>query len=241
LLEPAFAIEKDPNHIFDMNEAEDVVQVAAINRNARTLRGGENTHHLIEIRFHGERVYVRARNHDFAHLNLSKLHGAENEFFFAGGDQAAFTGLLNLDLEFLGGMRNAVNLSGGNSQGLHNRAGNPVEKMDGPAKSAQEPPEGHGYQQGHALGTGEADSLGNQFPDDYVQCAEESKCTGQCNGMSSESGVGSKIGRPDGLKHFCKRSFAERTNRQARKGDAELHDGNDTMQIAEDRFDNART
>src|SRR5229473_1606897 len=241
LLEPAFAIEKDPNHIFDMNEAEDVVRIAAIDRNARTLRGGENTHHFIQIRFHGEHVYVRARNHYFAHLNLSKFHGAENELFFAGRDQAAFTGLLNLNLEFLGGMRNTVNLRGSNSQGLHNRARYAVEQMDGPAKSPQEPAKGHGHQQGHALGAGQADGLGNQFPDDYVQCAEESKCAGERDGMSEERGTCSKSSGPNGLKHFCKRSFAERTNRQARKGDAELHAGNDTMQIAEERFDNART
>ncbi len=47
LLEPAFAVEKDPNHVFDMNKAEDVVRIAAIDRNARTLCRGENTHHLI--------------------------------------------------------------------------------------------------------------------------------------------------------------------------------------------------
>jgi len=90
-------------------------------------------------------------------------------------------------------MRNTVNLRGSNSQGLHNRARYTVEQMDGPAKSAQEPAEGHRHQQCHALGTGQADGLGNQFPDDYVQRAEESKCAGECDGMGNERGVGSKV------------------------------------------------
>src|SRR5713226_3848115 len=112
--------------------------------------------------------------------------------------------------------------------------------MDGPVKSAQEPAEGHGNQQGHALGAGQADRLGNQFPDDYVQCAQEGKCAGECDGMGEERGVRPKSGGPNGLKYFCKRGFAERTNRQASEGDAKLYAGNDTWQIAVKHFDNAR-
>ena len=79
-------------------------------------------------------------------------------------------------------------------------------------KSAQEPAEGHGHQQGHALGAGQADGLGNQFPDNYVQCAEEGKCAGECDGMGEERGVRPKSGGPNGLKYFCKRGFSERTD-----------------------------
>src|SRR5258708_22786199 len=141
------------------------------------------------MRVEGEGVYVRAWRDYVAHLDLSKFHGAENELFFTGRDQAAFTGLLNLDLEFFGGVRNTVNLRGSNSQGLHNRARYAVEQMDCPAKSAQEPAEGHGNQQGHALGTGQADGFRDEFPNDHVQCAQESKCAGKCDGMSEERGA----------------------------------------------------
>jgi len=79
-----FAIEKDPYHVLDMYEAEDVVWRAAVNRDPRTLGCCENSHHFVQVGFHGKRVYVRPRHHNLPHLDLREFHGAQNEFFFAG-------------------------------------------------------------------------------------------------------------------------------------------------------------
>ena len=106
----AFAIEQHPQHVFDMHEAEDVIFRSAIYRNARALRGGEGAHHFIEGRFHRQGVHVRPWHHDFAHLHLGQFDGADDKFFFAGGQQASLTRLLNLNLQFLGGVRHAVAL-----------------------------------------------------------------------------------------------------------------------------------
>ncbi len=100
-----------------MHEAEDVVRRAAVNRDPRTLRCCENSHHFVQAGFHGKRVYVRPRHHNLPYLDLREFHGAQNEFFFAGRYQSAFAGLLNafagllnLDLELFGRMRNTMNL-----------------------------------------------------------------------------------------------------------------------------------
>ena len=79
----ARAIEQQPDHVLDVNEAEDVVERAFVNGNARALRGGEHAHGFFEARLGGQRVHVRARHHHFAHLHLAQLHRVLNEFRFA--------------------------------------------------------------------------------------------------------------------------------------------------------------
>src|SRR5271154_7216773 len=82
--ESAFAIEKRPQHIFDVHEAENVILRATVHGNARALRGGKGAHHFVERGLDGKRVHVRARNHDFANLDLANFDSAENKLFFAG-------------------------------------------------------------------------------------------------------------------------------------------------------------
>src|SRR5207302_1879187 len=60
--ETALAIEKDPHHVFDMHETNNVIQGAAINREPRALRRGEGAHHVIEAGLDGKRMHVRLRN-----------------------------------------------------------------------------------------------------------------------------------------------------------------------------------
>ena len=91
-----------------MNEAEDVVLGFPIDRNAGTLRGGERAHHFVQRGFDGERVHIRARDHNFANLELAQLDRAEDELLFPGSEQAAFARLLDLDLELFGGVSDAV-------------------------------------------------------------------------------------------------------------------------------------
>src|SRR5713226_6294788 len=227
--EAAFAIKKDPYHVLDMNKAEDLVRRAAIDRDPRTLGCCENSHHLVQIGFHGKGVYVRPRHHYLPHLNLSKFHGAENKLFFTGSDQSALAGLLDLKLELFGRMRNTVHLRRSHAQGLHDRTRYSVEQMNGPVKSVQEPLKRHGNQQCHALGTGQAERFGNQFPDYNVQGAQEGKRAGERDGMSEENGVRSQTAGPNRLNHFRERGFAKRAERQAGKRDAKLHARNDAV------------
>src|SRR5271156_1044902 len=99
----ARAIEEDPDHVFYMDEAEDVVERAFVHGNAGALRGGEHGHGVFESGGGGEGVDVRARDHDFAGLNLAELHRGLNEFYFGGGKQAAVAGLLDHYLQLFRG------------------------------------------------------------------------------------------------------------------------------------------
>src|SRR5258708_2963142 len=85
-----------------------MVHRAPINRDARTLRGGKNFHDFVERRFHWEGVHVRTGDHDFPDLQLTQLDGTENKLLFPDGEQSPFAGLLNLNLQLLRGMGNAV-------------------------------------------------------------------------------------------------------------------------------------
>ena len=91
----AGAIEEDPDHIFDMDEAEDVIERAFVHGDARALGGGEHGHGVFESGGGGERVNVGARDHDFAGLDLAEFHCGLNEFYFGGGEQAAVSCLLD--------------------------------------------------------------------------------------------------------------------------------------------------
>src|SRR5271155_1000398 len=99
----AGAIEQDPDHVFYMDEAEDVIERAFVDGDARALGGGEHGHGVFESGGGGGRVNVGARDHDFAGLDLAEFHCGLNEFYFGGGKEAAVAGLLDHYLEFFGG------------------------------------------------------------------------------------------------------------------------------------------
>src|SRR5580698_5196103 len=99
----AGAIKEDPDHVFYVDEAEDVVERAFIHGDARALGGGEHGHGVFESGGGGEGVDVGARDHDFAGLDLAEFHRGLNEFYFGGGEQAAVAGLLDHHLQFFGG------------------------------------------------------------------------------------------------------------------------------------------
>ena len=104
----AGAIEQDPDHVLDVDEAEDVIERAFVDGNARALRGGEHGHGVFESGGGGEGVNVWARDHDFAGLDLAEFHCGLNEFYFGGREQAAVAGLLDHHLQFFGGAHQGV-------------------------------------------------------------------------------------------------------------------------------------
>ena len=97
-------------------------------------------------------MHVRTRHHDFADLDLRQFDGAENEFFLAGGEQPTLARLLDLDLQLLGRVRDAVRWRNGDPQSFHDGAGDAVEQTDKPAKGVEKPAKRHSHEQGHAFG-----------------------------------------------------------------------------------------
>ena len=139
LLRGARSIEKNPDHVLDVHEAEDVVERAFVNWNARALRGGEHAHRVFERGFDGQRVHVGPRHHHFADFDLAQFHRALNEFHFGGGNQAAVVGLLHHHLQLFGGANERVAVRRNHAQRRYDFFGDAVEKIDGPAESLQEP------------------------------------------------------------------------------------------------------
>ncbi len=156
-----------------MHETENLIFGAAKDGDTRALRGSEGAQDFVKRGLSGQGVHVRTRNHDFADLYLAELDGADNEFFFARGEEAALASLLNLNLQLFGGMHRARDLGLCNPKGLYDRTGNTVKQIDGPAKSRQEPGKRPRDQQRHALRARQADGLWHEFADDYVQSAEQ--------------------------------------------------------------------
>src|SRR5581483_8144989 len=125
-LDAALAVEQHPHHVLDVHKTENMIGRASIDGDSRALRGRERFHDLIQRRLHRQNVHIRARHHDFADLHLAQLDRAKNEFLFPRREQASFAGLLDLDLQFLGGMRDAVPVRHGHAQRLDHHPGNAV-------------------------------------------------------------------------------------------------------------------
>ena len=121
-----------------MHEAEDVVERAFVDGDARALRGGEHAHCVFERRVDGQRVHVGARNHHFADLDLAQLHRALNEFHFGGGNQAAVARLLHHHLQFFGGTHQGMAVRRDDAERADDLFGDAVEQIDGPAESVAE-------------------------------------------------------------------------------------------------------
>ena len=179
-----------------MHKAEDMVDRAAIDGNSRALRGGKRAKNFVEFGFDAENVHVRARNHNFADLDLAKFDGAEDDSLFAWCKQTAFASLLNLNLQLFGGVRDTVACLRRNSHGGDDFPGNAIEQIDGPAKSVQEPMERASNEKRDAFGACKADRFGDQFADYHVQRGKENERGSKRKCVSQHGRTRSRNSRP---------------------------------------------
>ena len=119
-----------------------------------------------------EEVHVGPRDHDFAHLHLAEFDGADDKFFFAGRQQAPLTGLLNLNLQFFGGVRGAVHCRLGTPSALHDRRRKRHRAGRWPSEmSCRNQENGRAIEQSDAFGARQADGLGHEFANHDVKGA----------------------------------------------------------------------
>ncbi len=185
-------------------------------------------------------MHVRPRHHDFAELHLAKFDGAEDEAFFAQGQKAAFARLLNLHLEFFGGVHHGVAVRRGNTHGANDAAGNAVEQVNRRPERLQKPMEGPRNQQRHALGSAQADALGHQLAKDHVHSREQEKCQRQRRPMRDPCRSRAGCSAPDLLKRMRQRGFAESAQGQGAHRHPHLHAGNHALQVAEEFLHDSR-
>src|SRR5258708_12223211 len=114
-----------------------MVHRAPINRDAGTVGCGKNFNDVVERGFHWEGVHVRTGDHDFPDLQLTQLDGTENKLLFPDGEQSPFAGLLNLNLQLLRGMGNAVAAWLHNAKRADNGAGDAIKELDRPSGRAK--------------------------------------------------------------------------------------------------------
>jgi len=234
----ALAVEENPKHVLDMNEAEDVIERAFVGRDAGTLRGSEDTHHFFERGFDGKDVEVGARNHDFADLELAQLDGALNEFLFARGEEAAFANLADEDLQFFGGVYEGMRLRGANPHGANEKLGGVVEKNNGPAKDAEKPTKRASDEKRHALGTLDAEAFGDQLAQNDMQEGQEKKCGNHGGGVGDDDGFGAGNPLEAAKEDLRKGALSDHTKGKAGDGDADLHARENAVEIAQKLLDN---
>src|SRR6202030_1478757 len=112
-----------------------------------------------------------------------------------------------------------------------------VEKIDGPAKSIQEPAKGPRDEERDAFGAGEADGLGNQFADHYVQNRQKNESRGKRTSVSDHGGARSGNSVPQRAEKVCQSGFAEGAESEAGEGNSELHAGHDVVQVGDQGLD----
>ena len=201
------------------------------------MRGGDHGHRVFEGGGDGERVNIRARNHDFADLDLAEFHRRLNEFDFAGVDESAFARLLDENLKLLDGTDEGVAGRRSDAEKAHEARGDEVEQLDGPAERVQEPVEWAGDDEGNAFGAGEAEGFRNELAEDDFEPGEKGEGNDESDAMGENSGPRTWNFSDERADEVGKRDFADVAEKQADDGDADLHAGDDVVEVGEKRFD----
>ena len=126
-----------------------------------------------------ERVHVGAGNHNFANLDLSEFDGAEDEFFFAGGEQAALPRLLDLDLQLFRGVGVAVFLFSRDAQRANESAETMSRSEIAQRKVLRNQRNGRATSKVTRSARARLILFRNEFADDHVQGAEEDEGGGK--------------------------------------------------------------
>lgn len=236
----ASAVKQDPDEVFDVDEAEDVVERAFKDGNAGALGDADHRHGFLERSRDGEGVNIRPRNHDFAHLNLAELHRRLDEFDFAGADEAAFASLLNQHLELFNGANQGMAGRRGDTEETDKLRGDEIEGIDGPAKGVQEPFERASNDESNAFGTGQTERFGNQFTEDDFEASEKGEGDDQRDAMSGDRGPRTRDIRDERAEDVRERDFTDIAEEQADDGDSNLNSRDHTIEVSEKRFDDSR-
>ena len=149
-------------------------------------------------------MHIRPRHHQLPHLQAVQFNRAEDEFLLLRADQAAFARLLDLNLQFLGGMNQRVALrvrtipARSESTGWSRRADrSPGEILPDTTGRPR-------HQQGDASGALQADALRNQLAQHDVQNREEKKRHGERNRVHENDRMPSR--------NVCKQRAQERAS-----------------------------
>ena len=160
----------------------------AINGDARALRGGEHAHAPRPAWLRREACACPGADTMISRTcNLAQFNRAEDEFFFPGGEQAPFARLLDLDLQFFGGVGHAVTAGSHESpRAFTMRPEAPSSRSMAHRNVFRNHRNGRATMQRDALRPGKTDRFGHQFAQDHVNGAEEHERDGQSDRVNKQ-------------------------------------------------------
>lgn len=223
-----------------MHEADDVIERAVVNRNARALRDGNHFHDVFERRIRRQGVNIRARNHDFAHLNVAEVHRALNKTLLDGLEDAALARLLDENSQLLGGTHGPVALRHFYAEGLDEPARDAVEKPDGPAKRPQKPTERASNEESDALGMGQAQAFRDELSENDLQRGQQNEREEKRETVIDDRSVTSGDADEKWTEEIGESELAEIAKREACQSDSDLYAGNDRAHVGDQKLDDAR-
>jgi len=141
-LEAALAIEENPHHVLDVDKAEYMVfPCRGIDRDSGTLRRRKGAHHFVQVGFHGQGVRVRPGTMISRTWICASSMALRMNFSSPAASSPRFARLLDLDLQLLRGMCDAVAVRRRDSHGFHDRPSCSIQHADRPTERTQEPAE----------------------------------------------------------------------------------------------------
>ena len=158
-----------------------------------------------------------------------------------GRQQAAFARLMDLNLQLLGGVHQRVaRRVWRDAQSADHAAAGAIERGNHPAKGMQVPGERPSDDQRRPGGTLERDGLGHQFADHDVQKREQREGQRQRQAVRQNRRAVARKPVEHGPEDLGECRFTQGAQAQAGERDANLHAGNDAIELGEQLLHHAR-
>ena len=157
-----------------MHEADDVVLVLAIHREARELVLFDHAQVFLERVFEAQAHHVGARSHDRLDVFIGDIEDVVHEFVLLGIDQAVFGAFVDKQTDFLFGI-DVVLVGGIVAHQTHHAIGDRIEQPHDRIGEAIEPHQGTGREQRVFLGAENSERFGNELAHHDMQRRDQAE------------------------------------------------------------------
>ncbi len=234
----------EPSEIFGIDDADDVLGAAGfvVDGDAGMLMINDAGAGGLDEGVAGEGDDFLTRGHDFAHGDLVHFEGAVNEAFLKGWEDAHAAGGGGDELQFFGGVDGGF-VGHRDLEEVEDESCGALEEFDGGAGEGHEEEHGAGDGDGEIFGAAQGQGFGDEFAEKYMQVGDEGKAKGDRCKVRVEEGVGQGEGEEQepALEDFCSDGFADPAEGEGAEGDAELHCGEEAVNVLLEAADGGST
>ena len=163
--------------VFHAHEAHDVVFVAAIHRETRELCLGDDAHVFFQRVVHAQAHHIGTRRHERFGVFVSDVENVIHELVLLRRDKAAFSGLVDEQLDFVVGVHLML-VSRIVARNAHHRIGDAVEQHHNGIGDLIERHERACGEQCIALGGENRERLGNELTRHHMQRGHDEVANG---------------------------------------------------------------